>query len=456
MKYRFLIFCFTLSLFLLSGCPKQSPVQNEPPASPADTSASLPAKPAAPKETSEEKTVRERTEQLGGTIRKNQAGRIIGIVIENNELTVEDMQAIAKLSDLETIRITGPSISDEYVEAMSSLIKLKSVDIFNSNITNQSLEILKTLPEIETLSLQRNVRFTDEAVALFTEFPKLQTLNILYNDFSPTSLMGLGKLSSIRVLDLRALPIGDDTLIFISKLENLEEIHIRSTLVTNAGMEFLKRCKNLKTIELQDTSISTGCAEHFKEMESLRSLRIFRAPEFDAEAVSELGVLTNLETLELRELSCSNEALKALKPLTQLKTVEFSELKGVDAETIMDVLKAYPKLESIRMFAMLVVDDSVAAFLATIPTLKTIGLPVTSVGDNGLEALTALKNLSSLEIFGNKENITLEGATRALTKFKNLRRLIIPETLEDNELNSKILKSSPRCNISVRTYSQEG
>jgi len=68
-----------------------------------------------------------------------------------------------------------------------------------------------------------------------------------------------------------------------------------------------------------------------------------------------------------------------------------------------------------------------------------------------------LKNLTSLEIFGNKEHITLLGARMSLPKFKNLRRLILPETLfSDDVLKSEILKSSPRCVIDVRTYSQEG
>jgi len=450
MKTRLAIYCFIiLAVVSFSGCPQPS-APEVPPEQPAAT----PAKPETSRVTPEEKAVRERVTQLGGTCTNNREGKIIGVRIENNELSLADVQMIAKLTDLESIRMTGPSVTDEYVEAISGLTKLKSVDIENSNITDKSLEILKTLPEIETLSLRRNVEFTDQAIALFAEFPNLKTLNILYNGFSPASLFGLGKLTSVQSLDLRALQVGDDTLLFIAKLENLEEIHIRSTLVTNAGIAFLKRCKNLKIVELQDTEISRGCTEHFKEMGNLRSLRIFRAKEFGAEAILELGVLTNLETLELRGMNCSNEALKALKSLTALKTLELSELTDVDEETVIDVLKTFPKLENIRMFAM-PVGDATAAYLATVPTLKSIGIPATAITDKGLESLTAIQGLTSLDIHGNKELITLEGA-RILARFKNLRRLIIPETLDDNALKSEILKSSPRCVITPRTYSQEG
>jgi Leucine-rich repeat (LRR) protein len=434
---------------LFAGCPKP---QKPEPVTPSDPPATV--KPAAPQQTPEEKAVSDLVTQLGGTLRTNQARKIIGVVIENTgKLTVADMQLIAKLSDLESIRLVGPTVTDDYVEALSGLTKLKSVDIENSNITNKSLEILKELPEIETLALRRNLGFTDDAIKLFAEFPNLKTLRILYNGFSAASLLGLRELKAIRVLDLRALPVGDDTLISISKLENLEEIRIRSTSVTNSGMTFLKRCKNLKILELQDTSIETGCAETLAEMESLRYLRIFRAPQFGASEIQQLGAMTNLETLELRSLYCSNEALLALKPLTQLKTVELSELTDTDEATVIDVLKAFPKLESIRLFAMPVGDD-VAAFLATVPAMRSVALPATTLSDKGLDSLTALQNLQTLDIHANKENITLQGA-QVLGKFKNLRRLFLPETLKDDALNTAILKSSPRCEIEVKTYTQE-
>ena len=435
MKLHLLTPCVVLlSLVFLAVCQGQTPV--------------------VPAETPEETAVRERVALLGGSIRKNAEGRIDRVIVENTtNLTLADMRAIGKISSLEWIRIVGPSITDEYVETLNDLMNLKRVDIENSNITDKSLEMLKTRTEIHTLELRRNLGLTDQSIKLFAEFPKLETLKILYNGFSPVSLFGLGKLKSVRVLDLRALQVGNDTLLFIASLEKLEEIRIRSGSVTNVGIEQLAKCPNLKIIELQDTSVGAGSGEIFKNMKSLRSLRIFRGSEFKADAVAELGVLTDLETLELRGIGCSNEALRALKPLSQLKIVEFSELPGVDSATIIDVLKSYPKLESINIFAI-PIDDTVASFLATIPALRSVSLPATAITDSGLDALTALTDLTLLDIFGNKERITVQGAG-VLSKFKNLRRLIIPETLDDPALKSEILKSSPRCVITVKTYSQE-
>ena len=435
--------------------PLAVPVAPEPVAPPepaATPPVVVPETPQPPQETPEETAVRERVQQLGGTIQKNPAGRIIRIIIESNELTVEDVQKIGKLTDLESIRLQGPVVNDEYVEALSGLTKLKSVDIENSSITDRSLEILKTLPDITTLALRRNVGFTDRAVKLFAEFPKLTVLRILYNGFSPMALYDLEALSSVRVLDLRGLPVGDDTLLFLANLEHLEDLYIRGT-VTNTGLVELKKCKKLKTLELQDADISPGCGEIFKEMESLRYLRVFRCDGLGARGISELGVVTQLDRLELRAMSCSNEALLALKPLVNLKIVEFSELSGVDSATIIEVLQSYPKLENIRIFAI-PVDDTVPVFLATLPGLTSVSLPATAITDKGLDALTAL-NLTLLDIHGNKERITLEGA-KVLSKFVDLRRLIIPETLNDPALREEILKNSPRCVFTVNTYTQEG
>ena len=408
MKIRVLIPCFALlSLLLFVGCPQSqpptptSPVE-KPDAEPtpletlADTLdtghltihdaslapqvAPIPTEPAPvapeplrvapvpPAETPEEKVVRERAATLGGSIRKNAEGRIDRVIIANNDLTLADAQAIGKLTSLEWVRFAGPSITDEYVKALSNLPNLKIVDISNSSITDNSLDMLKTCTGIHTLELQRNLQLSDNAIKLFAEFPNLKTLKILYNGFSSASLYNLDKLQSVRVLDLRGLPVDDITLMCVADLEHLEEIRFRSGSLTNTGVAELARCSKLQSIEFQDTSIGTGCGAILKEMKSLRSLRIFRGGKFGAEAVAELGVLTDLETLELRAIGCNNEALLALKPLTQLKTLEFSELPGVDSATMVEVLKSYPKLESIRIFAI-PVDDTVASLLATIPTL---------------------------------------------------------------------------------------
>gem|GEM_PF-2710862 len=437
--------------------PLALPVAPEPVAEPepaATPPVVVPEAPQPPQETPEETAVRERVQQLGGTIRKNTAGRIVGVVVERNELTVADMQLIGKLTDLESIRLFGPAVSDAYVEALSGLTKLKSVDIENSTITDRSLEILKTLPEIETLALRRNLGFSDRAVALFAEFPSLQVLRILYNGFTPMALYDLELLTSIRVLDLRGLPVGDDTLIFLSGLENLEELRIRSDSVTNDGLEQLKGCTKLRILELQDSAITAGSGAIFKEMENLRFLRIFRCPGFGSEAIAELGVLTQLETLELRDQSCSNEALQALKPLVNLSSVEFSELRGVDTATILEVLQSYPKLHTVRIFAI-PIDDTIPEYLATLPAMRRVLLPATAITDKGLEALTALERLETLDIHGNKQLITLEGA-KVLGKLNDLRRLIIPETLDDPALRAIILENSPRCVFTVNTYTQEG
>jgi len=436
MKIRFLVPCFALVSLVFFVCCPQTPAQA----------------PAPPAEIPEEVAVSARIAELGGSIQRNAERRITRIIIENTaNLTAEDMQAIGKLTSLEWIRLVGPSVNDEHVEALSGLASLRIVDIENSGITDSSLETLKTLPEIHTLGMRRNLRLSNNAIRLFAEFPNLQTLRILYNDFSPMSLYDLDRLTSVRVLDLRGLQIGDDTLMFIGDLENLEEIRIRSGSVTNTGIAELVRNPKLRVIELQDTSVSIGSAAIFERMENLRSLRIFRAAEFGARAVEELGVLTNLETLELRGVGCDVEALLALKPLTRLRTVEFSELPGLNAETIIEVLKSYPELESIRLFGILPADDSVASFLATIPALRSVGLPATGITDAGLEALTALTELTFLDIHANRIRITPQGAN-VLNRFPNLRRLIIPETVDTPALRSALLESAPRLVITVNTY----
>ena len=400
--------------------------------------------------TPDEAAVLERAQELRGTVQRNAAGRILGLDITSAELTLADMQLIARLPDIETIRLVGPAVNDAYVETLRGLTTLHTVDIQNSSITDRSLVILAELPNIHTLRLRRNLNFTDRAITLFAEFPNLRELRILYNAFTPMALFDLGNLTTVRVLDLRALPITDSTLMFIGDLENLEELRVRSSSVTNNGVAHLKNCTNLRVLEFQDADVSTGLAEILKDFENLRFLRIFRCAPFGPDAITELGMLTQLDTLELRGLACSPEALRALKPLANLRSVEFSELGNVDSAVLLEVLQAFPDLHTIRLFGI-PADDTIAAHIATRTGMRRVLLPATAITDAGLEPLTTMEGLIALDIHANRIHITPQGAM-VLSKFRDLRQLTIPETIDSPAFRAAMRENSPRIVITINSY----
>jgi len=436
---------FLLPLFV--GCPVPNPTPTPTPqiedADDADTEDDTIVDPAI---TAKAKEI---IEKYSGTFTLDKYGDIVAFGFANQDISKEDQELLARLSEVTSFSLVGSSATDEFAKSLENLRKVKQVSMENGNITNAALESFVNYPELKTLSIRRCLKV--DSLDAVPKMPKLERLDILYNGFSNGALIrALPNAPKLKHLDLRGIDAVDNTTLrYVSKIEPLESIRLR--MAKDTGVGHLKNCPNLKLIELQDASVSPDVYEVFREMPNLKSLRIFRAEDFGAEGIEQLEGL-QLETLELRALNCSPEALEKLQGMTTLKSLELSELTDVGTEDVLALLKTLPDLERIYIFDI-PVDDTVAEYLATQQKIRNVGMPITGITDKGLAALTTLPNLTHLDIFGNKVNLTIEGAY-AIANCKNLKSLVLPETLKDDELFDAIKKNSPNVDIRIRSYSQ--
>lgn len=456
MKPKYLFYgLLVFSMSFMLGCPPAAEQDNgDEGETPAVKKNNEPIKQLP--ETEDEKAAREIVEYYEGSITKSPEGRIIGIRLDYTDgLELEEVEAFAKLSDLESIYLEGVSINDKHIAALSGLKKLNSVSIVNSErVTIESIKSLKELPELKSLLLRRNDGLKDDSLVLLKSFPKLEKLHILNAYFSEIALeINLGGFTKLKSLDVRNLPVNDNILKTFDKMQNLEELLIKSK-VGDAGIEALVKCGKLNRLVLTDTLITPAAVNSLKKMKNLKRLNIFRADRLKEEGVASLGQLTQLETLELRNMVSSNEAIGKLKTLKSLKLIELSEM-NIEPAAIIDLLKALPKLERVMIFAVPLVDDSIPKYLASVPGIRQIRLKSTNISDEGLMALTALKKLNRLDIVDNKIKITPQGAEAAFAKMTSLNELFIPETIDTEAVRAAIEKASPGCFVKVDTYSQE-
>lgn len=442
---RLFLLCLALPFFI--GCPANVPQPVE-----EEIEEVVVQQPLVSTEITEKATAR--IKAMGGSFQKNSQGDVVSASIDNNDVSIDDIKLAAQLTELTNLSLVGPTITDEFVAELAPLKKLRQLRIENTNITSAAIAMLSGFPELRNLNIRRNVNLDGDALKALTKIAKLERLELLYNNFSLGALVSnLPKIQTLKMLDLRGIDSVDNSVIKrIAQLENLEELRVRKS-VSDAGVEHLIACKNLKTLDFQDTSLTEKACDYFRQMPNLKNLRIFRDTNFGPSGIEALEGMQNLESLMLRDLVGSSDAVAKLKGLANLKSLELSELTDVNSEDVIGLLKTLPKIEKVRFFAV-PFDDSVAKHLATMPQLKDIGMPSTAITDVGLEAICTLPNLVALDIFGNKEKLTLKGA-QALAKLKGLRKLTLPETLRDEKLFEEIKKNSPQCEIIIRTYSQE-
>lgn len=373
----------------------------------------------------------------------------LAVAEEGAGLTVESMQIIGRLADLESFSFEGAAFDDTLIAELKNLKKIKSVSVSNGGITAESLEIFAGYPELTTLELRRDLQLDNAALDVLQKMPKLEKLSVLYNSFNNSGMNKISKVLTLKSVDVRGCEgVSDNGAKYLAKLPEVEELYFRA-LITNAGVEYLTTAPKLRFIEFQDCNdIDAGSVDFFKQMSALRELRIFRCKSFDDEAVAGIATIP-FERLELRDINLSNEGIAALKGMKTLKVLELSELPSVSAEGLNDLLATLSGLEEVNFF-FIPLDDTAMAHIATnMSQLKRLTIRTVGMTDAGITELLKLKSLEMLDI---RENAKFTPAALAsLSQMKTLKRLYVSGTClaaRDNaEVLQSIRKSLPQCQV---------
>jgi len=393
MTFRVLLL-LSVSVLLagVTGCP---PVDQPGPPGPTtvqppgETEAA--AAPAVDSETIEAAVGR--VEAMDGVMERGAGGTIVSIDLEKMQAptTDEDLALLAKLTDLRTLKVDGPKLSDAGIAHLSNLENLDVLWLVNTTITNEGLVPLKKLAKLKELNLRRSEGLTDEGLAHLRDFPSLEYLHLLYNAFSDDGLKNLEGMTRLRLLDLRGnMGLTDEGIAHLAGLTGLKALKLRSLMVGNTGLEHLQGLTNLTHLTVEDGQmVSDPGLEHLANLKNLEELNLMRATSITDEGVTKLVGLP-LKSLYLRGTTVTGTGLAQLKdaPLVKLDLGEAA-----------------------------VNDKGLQEGISKLKTLEWLDLWNTFVTDAGLEHLEGLDNLKYLRIEGT--NATEAGAAKLRESMPN-------------------------------------
>ena len=168
----------------------------------------------------------------------------------------------------------------------------------------------------------------------------------------------------------------DDDLQQLSQLSKLTSVRLNETQITDAGMETIGLLSNLTNLDLRGCGVSNTGMAHLVALSKLRALRLSGEngrTTVDDGALADIAKLTNLKALLLDHLWVG-ENLPDLAPLQNLEEL---------------------------YLAKTLIDDTSLAALQQHPKLKKIRISQTQITDAGIEQLTALTNLTDLDLSEN-------------------------------------------------------
>ena len=320
---------------------------------------------------------------------------------DGSELDASAFDLFAKQSDLEVLKIANyRELNDATVKKLIGLKKLKTLKLTNSGITNASIKtIAETFPNLVNLDVSSNTQLTDAATREIAKLQQLESLVLLFCDFSEFGMLNISSLPKLKTLDIRAnMQVGDSGLGILAKLPSLKSLKHRSTSVTNNGIEFLTAAKELDNLEIQDFAITGQAGQYIRQMENLTSLIIFRCENFDSSGVLELKGL-KLNRLTLRGIPMDDSGMEVFRDLPTLKRLYLHELFSVSDFGILNLV--YLKdLEVLDIWEVPIGDKSLET-IAKLSSLKTLSLRATEITDAGVELLLTLPKLESVKLAEN-------------------------------------------------------
>ncbi len=134
--------------------------------------------------------------------------RILQLDHADNSLTNAGMTEIAKLTQLEHLRIRGSSIGDDGLTALSTMSNLRILNLPQGKFTDAGLSQLKTLPKLQMLRIG-SPHVTEQGIAALKDFPALRLVHLIDIPITDRGLADLQSIPKLESLYLDGANVSD-------------------------------------------------------------------------------------------------------------------------------------------------------------------------------------------------------------------------------------------------------
>ena len=344
----------------------------------------------------------ERIKEFNGQFTLTPEHTIRTITFRNgSELTPEMFDLFAQQSDLQELYVDDyRTLNDDTVEKLAGLQNLRRLRLTNSGITDGAVRtIAESFPNLIQLDISSNSLLTDAALREIAKLKDLESLNLLFCDFSEFGILNIVGLPKLRAIDIRGnFRVGDGGLDALTLLPNLRNVQHRSPTVTDRGIRSLTKAKALDILLIQDMQITGQSGHHLRQMERLAQLQIIRCANFDSEGLLALGGL-KLNRLTIRDIPIDDSAMEVFNELPTLRRLFLHELASI-TDAGLAHLAHLKDLELLDIWEVQITDKSLET-ISKLENLRTLVLRSTNITDAGVELLLTMPKLESVLLSDN-------------------------------------------------------
>jgi len=307
---------------------------------------------------------------------------------------------------------------------------VKAVKLDDAKLTDADFAMLGDAPTIESLSLKA-APLSAAAADHLTKLTSLWSLDLSGGSLAPGAAAKLGAVKTLRDLNLHKTNVTDADLVALDGLSKLENLYLTDTGVTDAAFKSISAHAELRTLALNGTKVTANGVEGLKD--ALPKIKItWDPPDIDREIARKLLAAGAALTLTLDGANNAIAVAKAAdlpEPRFHIKGASFANVPAIDDSALADV-RQLTQLQTLNLEGTSITAVGLDR-LSTVASLKTIDLGSLQVADGAVEALKAALPNAEIRWNPNNERQTAEWVIQQ----KGVVSVISPDGEQVNKIN---------------------
>jgi hypothetical protein len=352
------------------------------------------------------------------------------LTIEQPGVTSVDWLESSELLDL-TIKCSNL----ESLEGLRGADNLRSLDIDLAGTPISSLKQLTHLKKLQILTLHNMARGPGKG-SLIPDLNGLRELTELDLDFHESNIVALPDLTQLLKLrklklNLRLTGVSD-----ISELAKLPQLSALTLLLEGSGVNDLKPLASLNNLNMLELGLSEPQVQHLRDLSGNQSKLSLMLRLSEAQELPDLGLVRNLEELEL----VVNSQSAHLPALDQFKHLHHLTMSLTSPKV--SSLPSLDQLKELESFELKLRSTQLSSF-PTLPPMDGLELLVLDLSGTTIQGLPKLlygRNIKDLSLVLNHEE---SGFARGIDQIEGLQALTL-DLRQPNRADADMIVRLPR------------
>ncbi len=238
--------------------------------------------------------------------------------------------AVSGMNKLRALRMSGKSGSTKVEDTgLESLLQCKELKVLAADhlwISQDGLQHLMNCQQLSELYLADTL-VDDQAMELLVKLPNLKKLRLAKTGVGTPGLETLSQLA-LEELDIsECRQVFDDSMVAVGKITTLKRLNLWRDVISDAGVSHLSGLTNLTWLNLDNTHMGNPGLEHLRSMTKLTFLHL-GSTRVTNEGMPLLTPLTALKDLKVTRTSVTEEGLKPLLEANPSLNVQVKYIEG--------------------------------------------------------------------------------------------------------------------------------